>query len=102
MQGNLGTNITQASLSSVTYAVYRKNADGTETATGSGTLTISSVVFDTAQTTDPRYTLSGGYNFLAVIPASCFQVGELRHRVEVLFTPASGEAFCQTYESVPQ
>ncbi len=100
MYGQAGTLITQASITTITYAVYRIANDREETLTGSGTLTVSAVVFDTAQTTDPRYVLAGGYNFLAVIPATCFQTGGLTHRIEVLFTPVSGQPFTQIWEGV--
>ncbi len=98
VQGQAGTDITQGTLTSITYAVYRVDSPGIEVTTGSGTLTISSVVFNTPQTTDPRYGLAGGYNFLAVIPASCFQVAGAVHRIEVTFTPATGEVFVQSWQ----
>ncbi len=97
VQGNLGTDITQASLSAITYQVVRLDGGGTETVTGSGTLTIADVVFDTLQVGDPRYTLSAGFNFLAVIPAACFQVGDRFHRIEVTFVPVTGENFVQEW-----
>ncbi len=100
--GQLGTPITQATLTSIGWSVYRREQNGSETLTGTGTLTVSAVVFDIPVTTDPRYTLSGGYNFLAVILASAFQVGALLHRVEVTFVPVTGEAFTQTWETTPQ
>ncbi len=98
VQGQTGAAITQDSLSSISYQVVRLDNAGVETITGSGTLTISAVVFDTAQTTDPRYTISGGYNFLAVIPASCFQTGGRTHRIEVTFVPVTGEPFVQEWQ----
>ena len=97
VQGQAGTAITQASLTSIAYVVYRRDNASVETLTGSGSLTISAVVFDTAQTTDPRYTLSGGYNFLAVIPASCFATKHRGHEIRVTFTPASGQPFVQVW-----
>jgi len=102
--GNAGTAITQASLSSITYKVNRIAADHdrTETETADGTVTISSSVFDSLQTSDPRWTKdSTGYNFRVVIPASAFLVGDLRHRIDFLFTPVSGEAFAQSFSTVP-
>lgn len=102
--GNAGTLITQASLSAITYAVTIIAEDDTETDGTTGTLTISSVVFDTLQTSDPRWSVdSTGYNFLATIPASAFTRanGGLRHRVDIEFTPSSGEAFVITYQSRP-
>ncbi len=100
VQGQLGTPITQASLSAISYQVVRLDNAGVETVTGSGTLTIADVVFDTAQTGDPRYPLSGGFNFMAVIPASCFAVGGRTHRIEVTFVPVSGENFVQEWEGL--
>ncbi len=98
VQGNAGTNITQSTLTSISYAVYRVDSPGIEVLTGSGSLAVSSVVFDTAQTTDPRYGLAGGYNFLATLPASCFQVAGAVHRVEITFTPVTGEVFLQLFQ----
>ncbi len=101
VQGQAGTNITQATLTSVTYTVTRTNWDGTTTITGTNTLTVSSVVFDTAQTADPRYTKAGGYNFLAVLPATCFVQPGRFHTVEILFVPVSGQQFEQIYSTTP-
>ncbi len=97
VQGQAGTNITQASLTSITYAVYRLDNAGVRTLTGSGSLTVSAVVFDTPQTTDPRYGLAGGFNFLATIPATCFAVKDRDHEIRVTFTPASGQPFVQPW-----
>ncbi len=99
VQGNLGTNITQATLTSISYAVYRVDSPGIEVLTGSGSLAVSAVVFDSAITTDPRYGLAGGYNFLATLPASCFQVAGAVHRIEVLFVPVVGENFLQIWQA---
>ncbi len=98
VQGNAGTDITQSTLTSISYAVYRVDSPGIEVLTGSGSLAVSSVVFDTPQLLDPRYGLAGGYNFLATLPASCFQVAGAVHRVEVLFTPVVGEVFLQIWQ----
>ncbi len=99
VQGNAGTAITQATLTSISYAVYRVDSPGIEVTTGTGTLTISAVVFDTPQLLDPRYGLAGGYNFLTTLPASCFQVAGAVHRVEVVFTPVVGEVFLQIWQA---
>ncbi len=98
VQGNAGTDITQSTLTSIAYAVYRVDSPGIEVLTGSGSLAVSSVVVDSAVTTDPRYGLAGGYNFLAVIPASCFQVAGAVHRIEVTFVPVVGETFLQLWQ----
>ena len=101
IQGHLGTNITQATISSISWTVYRQDTTG-DTQTGTGTLTVSAVVFDVPVANDPRYPLAGGFNFLALLPASAFQVGGLRHRIEVTFTPVSGEAFTQLWAGMVQ
>jgi hypothetical protein len=102
--GNAGTPITQATLSSIAWKVTRYQVDGktVDLATGSGSLTISAVVFDTPQTTDPRYDIADGYNFLATLPASAFQVGGYRHRIAITFVPVSGEQFTQVADTTPE
>lgn len=91
IKGNAGTNITQASLSSITCRSY----DSSDTLVVSPTVTISSSVFDTLQTEDddPRWTKdSTGYNFAFTIPAAAFPSPQL-YRVEFKFTPAVGDPF---------
>ncbi len=91
--GNAGTNITQASLTSITYAVYDRSVNPV-TAVNTGTLTIASVVYDTLQTTDDRWDVdTTGYNFAYTFPGTLFPSGNREYRVEVKFTPTSGEAF---------
>lgn len=100
--GNDGRPITRASISSIAYNVYNET-DGENVASGSGTLTISDVVFDDLQTNDPRWTKDSeaspgkdgrfGYNFLATLPASHFTADGNRLRVSITFTPASGQPF---------
>lgn len=110
--GNDGNLVTQATFSGITYTVTRLDSltptsgetftGGTDTQTGTGTLTVSSVVFNSLQTTDPRWTKdTTGYNFLATIPASCFQVGGVKHRIDIYFTPTSGEVFVQSFATIP-
>ena len=100
--GQNGAPITQAALSTVTYQVLRFEADGTRTTTGQGTLSLPAVIYDTPVTNDPRYTLAGGYNFAALIPASYFQTEGLFHRIDVTFTPVSGQPFVQEWGGVTQ
>lgn len=91
--GNDGAAITQASLSTITYKVFDLK---TEVSTGS--LTISSVVFDTLQT-DARWTVdSTGYNFRWDAPASLFTTSGHQYRVEIRFTPASGAIFWAIFD----
>ena len=95
--------ITQASLSAIAFRLRDVTAESSGTPRS---LTISSVVYDTLQTTttDPSWTEdSTGYNFRYVVPASdvtwtpALDVAgnPIPHlfQADVLFTPASGEAF---------
>lgn len=88
--GNAGTPITQASLSSISRLVY---VPATATSVSSGTLTISSVVYDALQTGDLWAADSEGYNFKDTIGASTLSEGNTVYRVEYKFTPTSGEVF---------
>lgn len=102
--GNAGTVITQASLGSITYKVNVLDEDDVETEVATGTITISSAVYDTLQTSDPRWTKdTTGWNFIFVVPAATFTSANagLRHRVDVRFVPASGEPFVQSFASTP-
>ena len=92
--GNAGTPITQASLSSISYAVFDLQGADPATAVQTGTLTISAVVFDALQTSDPRWTVDDeGFNFAHAAPASWFNESTHTYRIEYKFTPASGEVF---------
>lgn len=91
VRGNSGSNLVQADVTSIAFSVYNK-ADLT-TATVTGTLNASDVIFDTLQT-DSRWAKdSTGYNFGWNVPASIFATGNVTYRIEVKITPVSGEAF---------
>lgn len=78
----------QADFSAGAYATYDMAAPATEITTGS--LTISSVVFDTLQT-DARWDVdSTGYNFGWQAPASLFPDGGTVYRVKVTLTLTGG------------
>lgn len=91
--GNAGTNITQASLTSIKLRVFDLDDDGAEVG-AEATLTISSVVYDSLQTSDPRWTVdSTGYNFLYTIPAARFPTGPCLALCQFVITPTSGDPF---------
>jgi hypothetical protein len=97
-----GAYITQASVSSISYRcdAYSSQTDaekcsnGTEV-TDDTSLTISSVVYDTLQTAAPWDSTADatGYNFRFTLPAASRPVGDKWHRVEVIITPATGDAY---------
>jgi len=80
--------ITQASLASITYAVFDTSGEDPETATDTGTLTIVSTVFDRPKI-DNRWTNDSiGYNFLHVLDA--FPDAGHFYSVYYQFIPTSG------------
>ena len=88
--GNSAANITQADITSIAYTVH-DTLTGEQTV--SGTLSKTTVIFDTLQT-DARWTKdSTGYNFRYDIPASELPNGDRTYRFEIVFTPASGAVF---------
>lgn len=99
--GNAATAITQATITSISLAVYEydteeeatANTDGTVVSGVGGSLTVSSVVYDTLQTGSIWTRDSTGYNFLYAAPATCLPTGGKWYRFEFKFTPSSGAAF---------
>ena len=92
--GHDGAGITQAGTSSIDWACYEVDedaeADETGTAIASGTLDVSSTVFDTYQT-DARWTEdTTGYNFLFAAPATIAPTGNTLYQVQFTFTPTTG------------
>jgi hypothetical protein len=86
-----GTDLEQADVSSIAYTVY--DAADLSSSTASGSLTVSTVIYDTLQTDSAWDTDSTGYNFGWSAPSSIFSKGGILNKVEIAFTPASGEAF---------
>ena len=89
--GNDGSNITQASITSIAYLVYDTTSSA-QVITGS--VTVATSVFDTLQD-DDRWPDSEatGYNFRHALPATAFPTGGHEYQVEYKFTPSSGEVF---------
>ena len=95
IQGGDASNITQATTSAITVAVF-KNANTAATYTAS--LTVADVVFDALQT-DSRWDYdSTGYNFRTELPALVFDTGDATYTVEYKFTPTSGSQYFVIYE----
>lgn len=91
-----GSNITQASTTSITYSVWES---GNSTAVVTSTsLTPSAVVFDTLQTPTIWTTDSTGYNFRHDPPASALPNGGKTYTFEYRFDPSSGEDFSVVFE----
>jgi hypothetical protein len=110
LRGQNGVLVTQGTLLSITYTITNIT---TGAAVGSGTLVVSTVIFDSLQQNDPRWKqdsaakpgLDGvwGFNFLAQIPAASFPVSPQStagiaapnptYQVDCVFTPIAGEPF---------
>lgn len=86
-----GEYITQAGISTITYAVHRTDTGAEVIASTS--LTVANVVFDTLQTDSRWHADSTGYNFRMDAPAASFPTGNVTYHVEVTFTPATGAVF---------
>ena len=95
IQGADASNITQATTSAITLAVF-KNANTTATYTAS--LTVADVVFNSLQT-DSRWDKdSTGYNWRYAVIASVFDDGDATYRLEFKFTPTSGSQYFVIFE----
>ena len=96
IRGNDGLNITQSNVTSIAVSVFDRNDKANASSTAAPS--VASTVFDTLQTSDPRWTTDAtGYNFKYEMPAS-FLFGETIYRVEIVFTPTSGDVFPLVYE----
>ena len=110
--GGAGVPVTRASLLSVAWTLTNLS---TGAFVAAGTFAVPSSVFDSPVQGDPRWQLDtparpgvdglSGYNFLATLPAAQFPVTPPALGVtppamqcDVLFTPASGEPFRQTFQ----
>jgi len=93
-----GALLLQAYLGTITYKVFRTD---TNAQTGTGSLTVSAVVFDTAQT-NSGWPYSDGFNFKFLLPASCFPVGGIAYRVEFIVTPTGLEPFPIVFRAFAQ
>lgn len=92
IEGHLGTNITQASMSAISALVY--DVQNSNALVATLTPSIPATVFDSLQTADPRWkTDAVGYNFGYMIPGSSFPDGGKLYLVKFVFTPTSGDPF---------
>jgi len=96
LKGTDAENVEQADISSIAYSVYDLSSTGSSTDTG--TLTVASVIFDSLQTDSRWSTDAVGYNFRWDVPASIVADGAKSYRIEIAFTPASGEVFHAVFE----
>lgn len=97
--------ILSGNLSSVKYEVWNVLDTPHAKVVSETTLTTTTVIFDTLQV-DALWTKDAtGYNFKADLPAATFpnkkethSLRDIVYRVEVKFTPSSGEVFFAIYQ----
>lgn len=104
-----GSNITQASVRSITYSAYLLDAEwpadrDNRTSVAGHTdvaVTVASSVFDTLQTEDTRWDVdAAGYNFrhqLDVTTSPCFAIAGRMYLLEYTITPTSGQKIVVQY-----
>jgi len=90
IEGWSGALVKQADLTSISYKIF--DLDNFNEITGSGALVVADVIFDEEQES-AAWPYADGYNFLTVLPATCFPVGGHLYRSEFIFTPAAGEPY---------
>ena len=98
--GNSGSLISQAGTTSVILTVYECDtqqdvidADGTALVGVGGSLTVSSLVYDSLQTALPWSKDSTGYNFRYNAAAAALPTGGKWYRFEFQVAPASGAVY---------
>ncbi len=94
--GNDAANVTQASVSSITYQVFKRGA--TTDIAAASPLTVSAVIFDTLQTGDEWTVDATGYNFKYVTDVLELPDGKSVFIFEFKVTPTSGPPFYLLFE----
>lgn len=110
--GNAGVPITQSTLASIQYDLTDLGSPiGVSPTTGPlVTLAIATVLFDSLQQSDPRWTRDSagapgrdglwGYNLRCTLPASLF-TSKNRQHVDLVLVPLIGEPFRVIFEWAP-
>lgn len=102
------TAVTQAAVSTLTWTVAEVLSDGSLGTPTTGTLTVSSVVYDTLQTgtvwttfVDDGQFKSGliGYNFRTQLAAANFPKGKTTYRVVFKWTLTGGTVFFDRFDA---
>ena len=87
----------QANLTSITYKVTDLT-DTSQTAV-TGTVTISSAVYDTLQD-HPLWQFTKGYNFFFTLPPTCFPIGGHTYTAEFKITYSGGDVGWLIFEGL--
>ena len=91
--------IDDSDVTSVERNIFDLDGETPDTAVGTGTLTVSTVVVAPTGSDNILWTVDDiGYNFIDDIPAANFPVGNRRYRIEYTFTLSGGAVFHASYE----
>ena len=90
IKGHSGSDVTQASLSSISRTITEYNQDGSIAATTTDSLVISTAIYDTLQTNTALWDQS--FNMKDDVAATKV-TNRRRHTLQYTFTPASGAVF---------
>jgi len=94
-----GKFLQQADVSSITAKVYNLTDDADTVDTDLGSLTVSTVILDTVDSSNEVWTLDSiGYNFRHQIANTVFTDGGDIYRVEYKFTLTGSEVFFAYFE----
>lgn len=97
--GGEGKFLQQADVSSITCKVYNLTDDATTVDTDLGSLTVSSVILNTVDSSGEVWTKDDiGYNFRHTIAETVFTDGGDTYRLEYKFTLTGGAVFFGIFE----
>ena len=87
-----GKCLKRADISSIMFKVYEETSSGTDDLINSGTVNLTTSVFDTLQTSDndPVWTSKQGFNFRHDLGPENFPLGDRIYTVEYTITTISG------------
>lgn len=91
LKGSDGADVTQAALTSIAIHIY--DLESGEQVGSTLTPSVSSVIFDSLQTSPPWSADADGYNFRVTLSGSYFPEGSKLYRVEAILTPTTGSPF---------
>ena len=90
----------QDDFSTITWEVF-KEVDNAWESVGSGSLTVSSVIFDSPITSTENWTKDTvGHNFVASFSATLFSDGNVNHKIEIKCILTGGTVFWGVFEGL--
>jgi hypothetical protein len=101
IEGSDGEPITRASISSISYEVWRTLGGPAVEVVNETALDKNVVIFDTLQL-DARWTVDAvGYNFRFELPGTALPVAADNTQIDVKITPVTGNPFLVPFQILP-